>query len=296
MNLSKKSWEGMMQARNRTNSLLLLLVIAGNVIWPGQMVHADQNAGLARSESLFSQTSRFKAAMTNAADPQSNTQLQGRGWRYRLCLNDTFAATFSITTEFNQVVRVHPDGYVTLLGVGDLHVADKTLPELTGLIQAAYATMVSPQVITVELKDFERPYYVVGGEVGQLGKFELRGDTTIAEAIQIAGGFRDSAKHSQVLLFRKVSDSWLTARMLNLKHMLRDGNLNEDLHLRPGDLVYESSNHLLAGGCEWFSAAPLGTPSVDHILWPYGFLRLFSNATSEAQAASIGVRKKAVQR
>jgi len=123
-----------MQARNRTNSLLLLLVIAGNVIWPGQMVHADQNAGLARSESLFSQTSRFKAAMTNAADPQSNTQLQGRGWRYRLRLNDTFAVAFSITTEFNQVVRVHPDGYVTLLGVGDLHVADKTLPELTGLI------------------------------------------------------------------------------------------------------------------------------------------------------------------
>ena len=30
----------------------------------------------------------------------------------------------------------------------------------------------------------------------------------------------------------------------------------------------ESSNPLLAGGYEWFSAAPLGTPSVDHILRP----------------------------
>lgn len=233
-----------MQARNRTTSSLLLLVIAGNVIWPGQMVHADQNGGQARSESLFSQTSRFKAATTDAAGPQGDTQLQSRDWRYRLRLNDTFAVAFSITTEFNQVVRVHPDGFVTLLGVGDLHVANKTLPELTGLIQTAYATIVSPQVITVELKDFERPYYVVGGEVGQPGKFELRGDATVAEAIQIAGGFRDSARHSQVLLFRKVSDNWLAARILNLKRMLRDGNLNEDLHLRPGDLVYVPKNTL----------------------------------------------------
>ena len=63
-------------------------------------------------------------------------------------------------------VAVQPDGYVTLLGLGEVPVAGKTLPELRNLIQVSYSKIVSEQVITVELKEFEKPYFLVGGEVG----------------------------------------------------------------------------------------------------------------------------------
>lgn len=45
--------------------------------------------------------------------------------------------------------------------------------------------------------------FVVGGHVGHPGKYELRADTTVTEAIAIACGFLPSAKHSHVVLFRR---------------------------------------------------------------------------------------------
>lgn len=168
---------------------------------------------------------------------------QTRDWRYQLTPGDSFSITFPLTPEFNQPsVSVQPDGYVTLQGIGEVSVAGKTLPELRKLLQEKYSKIVSSQPITVELKDFEKPYFVVGGEVGRPGKFDLRSDTTVAEAVAIAGGFKETSKHSQVLLFRRVSDQWMEAKVLDLKSMLKEGNLTEDLHLRTGDMIYVPKN------------------------------------------------------
>jgi polysaccharide export outer membrane protein len=168
---------------------------------------------------------------------------QQREPRYQVQPGDSFNIKFPNTPEFNQPdVPVQPDGYITLQAIGEVFVAGKTLPELRKLIRDSYSTIVSPQVVTVELKDFEKPYFVVGGEVGHPGKFELRGNTSVAEAVAIAGGFRDTAKHSQVLLFRRVSDQWMEAKKLDMKKMLAAGNLSEDLHLRAGDIVFVPKN------------------------------------------------------
>jgi polysaccharide biosynthesis/export protein len=183
------------------------------------------------------------AAQQSPGEQQS--VLQKRDWRYQLRPGDSFSITFPFTPEFNQGgVAVQPDGYATLTGLGEVSVAGKTLPELRKLIQTSYSTIVSPQAITVELKDFEKPFFLVGGEVGHPGKFDLRSDTTVAEAVTIAGGFKDSAKHSQVLLFRRVSDQWMEVKKLDLKKMLGSGNLSEDLHLRAGDMIYVPKNAL----------------------------------------------------
>jgi polysaccharide biosynthesis/export protein len=166
-----------------------------------------------------------------------------RQWRYQVQRGDSFSIRFPDTPEFNQGdVTVQPDGFVTLQALGEVFVAGKTLPELREIIQKSYSTIVSSQVVTVELKDFEKPYFVVGGEVAHPGKFDLRGDTNVTEAVAIAGGFRDTAKHSQVLLFRRVSDQWMEAKKLDMKKMLAVGNLSEDLHLRPGDIIFVPKN------------------------------------------------------
>jgi polysaccharide export outer membrane protein len=90
--------------------------------------------------------------------------------------------------------------------------------------------------------EFDKPYFIVGGEVGHPGKFELRGDTTMTQAVAIAGGFTENAKHSQVWLFRRVSNDWAETQQLDLKKMLKSGNLREDAHLRPGDMLYVPKN------------------------------------------------------
>lgn len=178
----------------------------------------------------------------SGANDGGRSVLQHREVRYRLRPSDVIAVTFIATDVFNQTVTVQPDGFISLRAVGDLRVSNLSVPEVSDMVRAAYAKIVSPQAIVVELKEFEKPYFIVGGEVGGPGKYDLRGDTTVTQAIAIAGGFRDSAKHSQVLLFRRISDEWTEARKLDIKGMLQAGNLAEDPHLRPGDMLFVPKN------------------------------------------------------
>jgi protein involved in polysaccharide export with SLBB domain len=62
--------------------------------------------------------------------------------------------------------------------------------------------------------------------------------------VEIAGGLTQQAKHSQVVLFRRVNDDLVETRLLNLKKMLKDRGLKEDAHLRPGDLVFVPQNSI----------------------------------------------------
>jgi polysaccharide export outer membrane protein len=168
--------------------------------------------------------------------------LQRRNPRYQLCKGDVLDLDFPFTSEFNQTVTVQPDGYITLRAAGDLHVEGQTLPELTQALRTAYGKILHDPVITIALKDFDKPYFIVSGQVSRPGKYDLRGDTTVTQAVAIAGGFNDNAKHSQVLLFRQASNDWVEVKKLNLKQMLRAQNLSEDLHLRPGDMLFVPKN------------------------------------------------------
>jgi hypothetical protein len=47
-----------------------------------------------------------------------------------------------------------------------------------------------------------------------------------------------------VLLFRRISDDWISARVINAKKMLNSGNLAEDLHLEPGDFIFVPKSKL----------------------------------------------------
>ena len=170
--------------------------------------------------------------------------LKRRNPRYQLRSGDVIELTFTFTPEFNQTVTIQPDGYITIREVGDVHVQGKTAPELTGTIRAAYSKILHNPIISIVLRDFERPYFIAAGEVKRPGKYELRGDTTIAEAVAIAGGFTDASKHSQVFLFRRVSVDSVEVKKLDLKKMLRNANLSEDAHLQPGDMFYVPQNTL----------------------------------------------------
>jgi len=168
--------------------------------------------------------------------------LDRRNSRYRIASEDVLDLQFQSTPEFNQTVTVQPDGYITLREVGDIQVEGDTLPELRQAVQSAYLKILANPVISIELKDFQRPYFMVLGEVGRPGKYDLRGVTTVSEAVALAGGFNSQSKHSQVLLFRRVNDKWTSVTKVDLKHMLNSRNLSEDSSLRPGDMVYVPQN------------------------------------------------------
>jgi polysaccharide export outer membrane protein len=72
----------------------------------------------------------------------------------------------------------------------------------------------------------------------------LRSPTSVAEAVAIAGGFTDQSKHSQVIVFRRVTDGVVESHVLNVKAMLASRNLEEDLELKPGDTLFVPQNRI----------------------------------------------------
>jgi len=183
------------------------------------------------------------AATTTSASTKS-PQLQARDTRYHLCEGDSFAVAFELSPEFNQTVTIQPDGFVTLKGIGDIRVQDETVPQLTQMLRELYGKILNDPEITVVLTDFQKPFFVADGQVTHPGKYELRGNVTLAEAIATAGGFTDSAKHSQVRLYRRVDDQWMFAKVFNLKEMEKKGDLHEDPLLHPGDMLFVPKNSL----------------------------------------------------
>jgi polysaccharide biosynthesis/export protein len=183
------------------------------------------------------------AATTSNSTQAAQPQLQSRESRYEIRTGDSFDINFELSPEFNQAgVTVQPDGFVTLRGVGDVKVDGQTVPQLTQTLRTAYNKILNDPIISVVLKDFEKPYFVADGQLGHPGKYDLRGQVTLTEAIAMAGGFTDASKHSQVLLFRRVDDRWTEAKIFNVKQMEKSGNLAEDPFLRPGDMLFVPKN------------------------------------------------------
>ena len=199
------------------------------------------------------------AAPAVASSSASKPEFQSRNPRYKIAPGDSFDVTFDLSPEFNQsAVAVQPDGFVTLRGIGEMRVKGLTTPELTQKLRIAYGKILNDPIITVTLKDFEKPYFVADGQIGKPGKYDLRGDITLTQAIAIAGGFKDSSKHSQVLLFRRVSDQWMEAKIINVKAMEKAGNLKEDPMLRPGDMLFVPKN-TMSKISQFFPTASMGS-------------------------------------
>jgi len=166
------------------------------------------------------------------------SRLERRNSRYQLHKSDVFDVDFLFSPEFNQTVAVQPDGYVTLKEVGSLHAEGQTLPELTQTLKEAYAKILHDPVIVIGLKDFEKPYFIASGQVTKPGKYDLRNPLTVTEGLAIAGGFNNSAKHSQVVLFHPTPEGVFEAKLINVKKLLASRNLSEDIYLQPGDMLY----------------------------------------------------------
>jgi polysaccharide export outer membrane protein len=158
--------------------------------------------------------------------------------RYRLQPGDVLEVQFRYSPEFNQTITVQPDGYITLEIGGDLKVAGFTIEQTREAILRQARTRLQDPVATIVLKEFQRPYFVVAGEVATPGKIEMRERVTAIQAIMLAGGMKETARSSQVVVFRKINSDTAEVKLLNLKDIRRTSDLENDLTLQAGDMVF----------------------------------------------------------
>src|ERR1043165_2766604 len=158
--------------------------------------------------------------------------------RYRLQPGDVLEVQYRYSPEFNQTVTVQPDGYISLEIGGDLKVAGFTIEQTRQAILRQAGKRLQDPVATIVLKEFQRPYFVVAGEVATPGKIEIRERVTAIQAIMLAGGMKETAKSSQVVVFRQINSDMAEVKLLNLKSIRRTSDLENDMTLQPGDMVF----------------------------------------------------------
>ena len=165
--------------------------------------------------------------------------------RYCLAPDDVISVQYRYTPEFNQTASLQPDGFVSLQVVGNVQLGGLTLDEAHDAILKAASVRLQDPEITVALTDYRKPYFTVAGEVANPGRKELRGRVTAVEAIAMAGGLKsERAKHSQVILFRRVNQDMAETKVLNIKEIMTHAHLNEDVELTPGDLLLVPQNNI----------------------------------------------------
>jgi polysaccharide export outer membrane protein len=218
-------------------------------------------------------TALFLCALANTAAqtstpvavsaPATSPPFQERYPRYELRSGDSFDLGFEFSPEFNQSVTVQPDGFISLREIGDVHISGLTLPQLRQLLEARYGSILTKPKISITPKDLEKSYFIALGEVARPGKYELRGEIPVTQALALAGGVTaDRAKHSDVVLFRRQGDAFGTGTVVNMKKMLNNKDLHEDLYVKPGDLIYVPQN-------AWSKVRPLiPTPGIGMQLMP----------------------------
>ena len=136
--------------------------------------------------------------------------------RYLLRPGDTLQLQYRLTPDLNQTVSVQPDGYVDLNVAGEVQVAGLTVTQAHDLIVQKESEHLNNPELNLILEEFTRPYVVVAGEVAKPGQIEIRDNMTALSAILLSGGFTQSAKSGQVIVFRKFNDTIDEVKQLNL--------------------------------------------------------------------------------
>ena len=193
---------------------------------------------------LFSFSGLAQTASPEGAQPANEApQLKpADGNRYRLNPGDVLDIIYRYTPEFNQSVTIQPDGFVMLEIVGELKIGGLTVEQARQKVLENAAKRLKDPEVNLLLKQFQKPYFVISGEVVQPGKFELNENITALQAVLLAGGFKDSAKSSQIMIYRKINSETAEVKLLNLKGIKKTGDLENDFALQSGDMILVPRN------------------------------------------------------
>jgi protein involved in polysaccharide export with SLBB domain len=157
---------------------------------------------------------------------------------YRINVGDVLSIDFFKTTEFSQTITVGPDGAISLPLVGRIVVVGRTVEDVTAELMEGFGReMVNPQ-ITVSIEEYSGLSVYVAGEVVRPGEIEYHGGLTLVQAIFDAGGFNRRARRQEVLVIRPGADLKPVGTIVDVKEILRKGQIKNDFELAPMDIVY----------------------------------------------------------
>jgi len=105
--------------------------------------------------------------------------------------------------DISRDVTVRPDGMITLPLVGDVHAEGLNVKQLTEILTKKFAKYIETPNVSVSLTAINSFKVFIVGKVNTPGAFTIRSNTTVLQAISMAGGFAEWATPDKIVLVRQ---------------------------------------------------------------------------------------------
>ncbi|MBI2216250.1 MAG: polysaccharide biosynthesis/export family protein [Candidatus Rokubacteria bacterium] len=149
--------------------------------------------------------------------------------------DDVLFVTVWKNDTLSKQVPVRPDGKISLPLLHDIQAAGLTAMQLQDKIAVALGEFMPNPEVSVMITDVRSYRVSVLGEVNRPGVLQLKAETSILEALAMAGGFRDFASPSKIMVFRK--DSYGNTHKLRFNYNKALRGDEDNLALKTGDVI-----------------------------------------------------------
>ncbi|MER9837831.1 polysaccharide export protein [Mesorhizobium sp. M0145] len=139
----------------------------------------------------------------------ANTQ---NGSEQPLSPNDVLEVNVFQVDNLNRTVQVDASGQISLPLIGTITAAGKTVRQLEQEVETAYGAkyLQSPDV-TIFVKESIGQRITVDGEVNKAGIYPVSSNSSLIDAIALAGGFNNIGDAKKVFVYRNIGPNTLVA-------------------------------------------------------------------------------------
>ncbi len=158
---------------------------------------------------------------------------------YLLQIGDTMDIKLRLNPELNEAIIIPPDGLISTTMAEDVQAYGRTIKELRTDLTKQYEKELSDPKISIILRSFAPNRVYVAGEVNSPGEFVTAGpNLTLMQAIARAGGLKNSASPSGIIVIRHKNGALPTAYTTDYKAAESGLDPASDAHLAAYDVVF----------------------------------------------------------
>lgn len=190
---------------------------------------------------LFSTQSQAAGAAEKAAKPKdakSAAKTIAQNPDYVIGIEDVLEISVWKNPDLSKIVRVRPDGLISLPLVGELKAAGLTPAQLRDTLNEALKEYQETVVTSVIVQEVNSYRIFILGEVMSPGTYTMPRRMSIIQAIALAGGFNPFASR-KIVLVRENGNNMAEKIEISFDDIVdTDARRDKNLILKPGDTVF----------------------------------------------------------
>jgi polysaccharide export outer membrane protein len=154
---------------------------------------------------------------------------------YRIGSEDVLDISVRNSPELEKVVPVRPDGKISLPLVNDVAAAGLTPMGLRDVLTEKFSTYIQNPEVAVVVREIHSLKVSVIGNVKTPGRFELKGASTVLDALALATGFNEFAARRKIVILRR--DGSEQQRLRFDYDAAIKGSGERNMLVKPGDII-----------------------------------------------------------